>query len=102
VEAALIVPGDAASVDAAHGKVHLGQSPSGVIAFLAIDGELADAATMGLKESLGLNEHAPGTAAGIINTAFNASRRIGEGLQHFHQHPNHGTGGIELTAALAL
>ena len=55
-----------------------------------------------LKEPLGLHEHAAGTAAWIVDAALNAAGRIGKGLQHFHQHPDHGAGRVEFAAALAL
>src|SRR5690606_32745104 len=57
VEAALVVPADI-GVDAAHGQVHLGQAPGGVVALLAIDGDVADAPAMLQHKLLALHEHA--------------------------------------------
>ena len=58
VEAALVVPADV-GVDAPHGKVHPGQPPGGVVALLAVDGDVADAPAMLGDELFGLDEHAP-------------------------------------------
>ena len=102
VKAAFVVPGDAAGVDAAHREVHLGETPGGVIAFLPIDSEVADATAMRLQEAFGLNEHAAGAAAGVINPAFNPFGGVGEGFEHLHQHPDHGARCIELSASLAF
>ena len=54
-------------IDAAHCQVHLGQPPGGVVAFLTIDGDVADAATVLLHEAFGLYEHAPGATAWVIH-----------------------------------
>ena len=102
MEAAFVVPSDAAGVDATDGEVHLGQAPGGVVALLAIEGELADAAAMGFQKPLGLHEHATRAAARVIYPALDATRRVREGFEHFHQHAHDGAGGVEFAAALAL
>ena len=94
VEAALVVPADV-GVDAAHGEVHLGQPPGGVVALLAVDGDVADAAAVALHERLGLHEHAARAAARVIDAALVR-------FQHFHQHAHDRAGRVELAAALAL
>src|SRR5690606_30090379 len=57
VEAAFVVPADI-GVDAAHGEVHFGQAPSGVVALLAVDGDVADAPAVFQHELFALHEHA--------------------------------------------
>src|SRR5690625_1910510 len=94
VEAALVVPADI-GVDASHGKVHLGQAPGGVVALLAIDGDVADAPAMLQHEFLALHEHAATAAAGVVDAAL-------IGLEHLHQYLYHRARGVELAAALAF
>ena len=43
-EGAFVVPFDLRAVDAANGEVHLGQPPGGLVALLAVDGDVVDAA----------------------------------------------------------
>jgi hypothetical protein len=50
---------------------------------------------MRFHESLGLYEHPARAAAWVVHPA-------GVGLDHLHQQPHDGTGGVELAAALAL
>jgi hypothetical protein len=65
-------------VNATDGEVHLGQSPSGVVALLAVDTDVAKFAAVGGDELIGLHEHAGGAAAGIVDTAL-------VGLEHLDQ-----------------
>src|SRR5690348_2030439 len=102
MERPLVVPGDAARVDAAHGKVHLAQPPSGVVTLLAIDGELADPAAVSFEETLGLDEHATRAAARVIDAALNAALGIREGFQHLNQDADDRTWGVELPSPLAF
>src|SRR5690554_567587 len=90
VEAALVVPANI-GVDAAHGEVHLGQAPGGVVALLAVDGDVADATAMLQHELLALHEHAATAAAGIVDAAL-------VGLEHLHQYLYYRARGVELAA----
>ena len=94
VEAAFVVPADV-GVDAAHGQVHLGQAPGGVVALLAVDGDVADAPAVFEHELFALHEHAATAAAGVVDAAL-------VGFEHLHQHLHHRMRGVELAAALAL
>lgn len=58
------------AVDAANGKVHLAQSPRRVVALLPVDGQVADAATVGQHELLGRQEHTARSATGVIDAAL--------------------------------
>ncbi|MEA3220284.1 MAG: hypothetical protein OZX49_01390 [Immundisolibacter sp.] len=82
-------------VDAADGEVHLGQPPGGVVGLLAVDGDVAEPAGVGLDELLALHEHAARAAAGVVDAALVWS-------EHLDQHAHHVRGRVELAAALAL
>src|SRR5207253_2077838 len=58
------------AIDAADGEVHFGKSPRRGIRLLSVDRDIADFSAMRLDEFLALHEHAAGTAAGIVDTAF--------------------------------
>src|SRR5690606_4670569 len=90
VEAALVVPANI-GVDAAHGEVHLGQTPGGVVALLAVDGDIADTPAMLQHEFLALHEHAAAAAAGVVDAAL-------IGLEHLNQYPHYRLRGVKLTA----
>ena len=82
-------------VDAADGEVHLGQPPGGVVGLLAVDGDVAELAAVGLDELLAADEHAARAAAGVVDAAL-------VGREHLDQHAHHARGRVELAAALAL
>ena len=82
-------------VDAADGEVHLGESPSGVVRFLAVDGEVVNEAGVGGDELFALDEHGAGAAAGVVDAAF-------VGGEHFNQDADDVGGGVELAAFLAF
>src|SRR5262249_30842588 len=94
VKTTLIIPSNI-RIDATYRQVHLGQPPSGVVAFLAVDGDIADTAAMLLHQALALHAHAPGTAARVIAPAF-------VGLQHLDQDAHDRAWGVELPSPLAL
>src|SRR6266851_5293101 len=94
VGTAFIVPTDI-GVDSANGKIHLAKPPSGVIAFLAINGDVAAPSTMIFYETLGLHEHAARTATRIVDPTL-------VGFQHFNQNTDHGARRVEFAAALAF
>ena len=54
------------------------QPPGGLVAFLAVDGEVVHLAAMVFYKLLGLDEHASRAATGVKDPAF-------KGLQHFDQ-----------------
>ena len=96
-----VAVGDLA-LDAPDGQVHLGESPGGVVGFLAVDGDVgpglsavAVAAGVSPDEFHRLHEHAGGTAAGVVDPAP-------IGLQHLDQQLDHAARGVELAALLAL
>ena len=96
-----VAVGDLA-LDATNGQVHPGQSPGGVVGFLAVDGDVgpglsavAVAAGVSTDELHRLHEHAGGTAAGIVDAAP-------LGLQHLDQQLDHAARGVEFAALLAL
>jgi len=82
-------------VDATDGKVHLRQAPSGVVGLLAVDGNVANLAAVGLDELLAADEHAPRSAARVIDAAL--VRR-----KHFDQHTDDTGRRIKLSTLLAL
>ena len=93
---------DLAAVDAAHGEVHLGEPPGGVIELLAEDGDVgpgvaavAVAVRMGAYELDGLHEHAGRAAARVVHPPLVR-------LQHLDEERDHGAGGVELAALLPL
>ena len=94
-EGAFVVPLHLRGVDAADGEVHLGQPPSGLVAFLAVDGDVVDAALVFFDELFRLHEHAARAAAGIEHTAF-------VGFQHGDQQFDNAARRIELPALLAF
>jgi len=94
VETSLVVPADV-GVDAAYGEVHLGKAPGGVVALLAVDGDVADAPAVLGHELFRLHEHAARAAAGVIDASA-------VGFEHLHQHAHHRAGRVELAAALAF
>ena len=69
METALVVP-PYVGVDSAHGEIHLGEPPGCVVAFLSVDGDVADTPAMLFDELLRLDEHAAGTAAGVVDAAL--------------------------------
>ncbi len=74
------VLGAEVGVDATDRKVHLAQAPGRVVAFLAIDGEVADASAMRQDKFFTLNEHPAGTAAGVVDAAFVGFDHLNEEL----------------------
>ena len=96
-----VAVGDPA-LDAADGEVHAGHAPGGVVGLLAVDGDsgcclgargsrsgagVAVAGGVGLDELDGLDEHAGGAAAGVVDAAL-------VGLEHFDQQPDDGLRGV--------
>jgi hypothetical protein len=77
------------------GQVHVGQPPGHRVGFLAEDGDVGLAAVVAFDELFGLNEHAAGAAAGIVDAA-------GIGLDHLDQHADDGARRVELAAQLTL
>jgi hypothetical protein len=82
-------------IDAADGEVHLGEAPGGVVGFLAVDGDVAELAAVGLNELLARDEHATRTAAGVVDAAL-------VGCEHLDQHAHDARRSVELAALLAL
>jgi hypothetical protein len=83
------------ALDAANRQVHLRQPPGGVVGFLAVDRDVADAPAVGFDEALGLDEHPAGAATGVEGATF-------VGGEHRHEQPDDAVGGIELAALFAL
>ncbi len=81
-------------VDAADGEVHLGQAPGGVVGLMAVDGDVAELAAVGLDELFAADEHAARAAAGVVDAAL-------VGREHLNQHAHHARGRAKLAAALA-
>src|SRR5687767_6188604 len=94
MEAALVVPADI-GIDTLYGKVHLGETPCGVIDFLPVDGDVVPPSAMLLDELLRLHEHAARAAAGVVDAPL-------VWLQKFDQRAHHRAGREELATALAL
>ncbi len=82
-------------LDAANGEVHDGQAAGGGVAFLAVDGDVADASAVFQHEFLRLHEHAAGAAAGVVDAAF-------VGREHLDEQADDAARGVELAAVLAL
>jgi hypothetical protein len=81
--------------DAAQGEIHHGETAGGGIAFLSVNGNVAELAAVGFDEFLRLHEHAAGTAGGVVNASF-------VGREHFDEQPHDATGRVELPAVLAF
>src|SRR5437870_137146 len=56
-KAALTIPLDQVRFYSSDGQVHLAQAPRCLVAFLAIDRDVADFSTVGFDELLALNKH---------------------------------------------
>ena len=82
-------------LNAADGKVHLGQLPGGGVGILAIDRDILNIAAVVLDKLGRLDKHTARAAAGVIHPPA-------EGLEHLHQGPNHAGRREELAAPLAL
>ena len=91
------VGGDFAEVggEPAHGEVHLGQLVGGGGELLPVDGDVLFAAVVAFDKLDGLDEHAAGAAAGVVDLAF-------VGLDHFGDEIDDALGGVELAPELAL
>ena len=90
------------SFDAPDRQVHAGHAPGGVVGLLAVNGDIrrrpaavAVAAGVGLDELDGLDEHAGGAAAGVVDPALVR-------LQHLYQQPHHAARRVELAALAAF
>jgi len=94
MERAFVVPANV-GLDASDRHVHLGELPGRVVHFLAIDRDVADLTAMGQDEFLGLNEHAAGSAAGIIDSAV-------KGFEHGDEQADDGWRRVKLAAALSF
>ena len=82
-------------INAANGKVHLGQPPCGVIGFLTINGDVSDSSTVFFDKLFRLDEHATRATAGVIDTAF-------VWREHFDQQAHDAARRVELAALLAF
>jgi len=82
-------------VDAAQGKVHGRQAPSGGVGFLAVDAHVAQLAAVGFDELFALHEHAARAAAGVIHLAMVRG-------EHRDQRLHDAGRRVELPALLAL
>ncbi len=83
------------ALDAADGEIHEGELPGGRVRFLAVDGDIAELAAVGLDEFLALHEEAAGAIAGVIDAALVRG-------EHEDQQLINALRGVELAAALAL
>jgi hypothetical protein len=63
-------------VDAANREVHLGQTPGRVVRLLAVDGNVSQLAAVGFDELFAADEHAAGTAAGVVDTSLVGSEHL--------------------------
>jgi hypothetical protein len=73
-------------IDAANHHVHGGELPSGVVVFLAVNGDIANAALMLANEVLRLHNKAAAAHRRVVDAAF-------EGFEHLHNQANDGFGG---------
>ena len=79
--------------DAVDREVQPGEPPGGLVQFLAVDADIERPPAVGLNEPLRLDEHAAGTAAGVIDPAARS------GLQHLDEQPDHALRSVVLAAA---
>ena len=91
------VGGDFAEVggEPAHCEVHLGQLVGGGGELLPVDGDVLLAAVVAFDKLDGLDEHAAGAAAGVVDFAP-------VGLDHFGDEIDDALGGVEFAPELAL
>ena len=89
------VPLHLRSIDATDGKVHLAQSPGGLVAFLPVNRNVFNPALMLLHKLFALHKHSARTAAWVEHTTFVR-------LQHIHKQFNDTSRRIELSAFLAF
>src|SRR5690349_1441202 len=94
VKGTFAVPGDI-GLDAADGEVHFAEAPGGLVGFLAVDAEVGAAAAVGFDEFFGLDEHAAGAAARVIDAAFVR-------LDHFDEELDDGLRGVEFATLFAF
>ncbi len=87
--------GPEVGLEAAQGEIHDGQAAGGGVALLAINRDVAELAAVGFDEFLGLHEHAPGAAAGVVDAAL--VRR-----EHADEEADDAARGVELAAILPL
>ena len=92
---ALGVPFHLRCVDAAYGKVHLAQSPGGLVALLSINRYVLNPPLMLLHKLLALYKHSARAAARVKHTAFVR-------FQHIHQQLNNTARRVELATLLAF
>ena len=89
------VLGAEVGLDTAQGEVHHGEAAGGGVALLAVDGDVANLATVGFDEFFRLDEHAAGAAGGVVDAAF-------VGGEHLDEAAHDAGRGVELAAVLAL
>ena len=91
------IGGDFAEVggEPAHGEVHLGQLVGGGGELLPVDGDVLLASVVAFDKFDGLDEHAAGAAAGVVDFAF-------VGLDHLGDEIDDALRGVELAPELAL
>lgn len=81
--------------DTMQDHVHLGDGPGAAVVLLARQGHTAPVLAVFLHVLLGVDEHAAGAGAGVIDA------HAGAGLDQADHHADDATGGVELAALLA-
>ena len=79
----------------ADGEVHDGEAAGGGIAFLSVDGDVPELASVAFHELFRLDEHPAGAAGGIVDAPL-------VGGEHLDKAAHHAGGGVELPAVLPL
>ena len=82
-------------IDAANGEVHFCQSPCGLIGFLTVDADVADAPLVLGDKFFALYKHTTTATAGVKHAPF-------VGLEHFDQQLDDGAWGVKLPTLFAL
>ena len=91
----LSIPDHLGAVDAANSEIHTAQSPSGLVAFLPINGNIAHPPLMVFDELFGLHKQAARPTTGVKNAPFVR-------FEHLNQQLNDRTRGVELPTLFAF
>lgn len=87
--------GGEVGVKSVDGEVHLGHPPGAFVEFLTVDGDGGAVFVVGVEKLLGLDEHATGSTAGIIDPSTGR-------LEDFDKHADDAGRGVELATAFSF
>jgi hypothetical protein len=83
------------AVDPVEGEIHLAPPPGRVVELLAVDADVTDTPAVGFDELLGLDKHAAGAAARVVEPPL-------VWAEHFHKEFHDAARCVELSALLSF